>query len=63
METDSHEKVLTQQQTAELLNHKNTRTLGYWRERHIGPPAYHNGKRIAYIESEVLEWLRKNRVH
>jgi len=61
METEPRTRVLTQEQTAELL-HQKIRTLGYWRQRNEGPPAYKNGKHISYFEDEVLEWLRGKRI-
>ena len=60
MDSDTRE-VLDEKECAELLRQK-IRTLGYWRQRHIGPKAYHSGRKIIYFRGEVLEWLRDNLV-
>lgn len=48
---------LTQQQVAEMLQHKTTATLRWWRHEDKGPRSIRVGKRVLYRPTDVENWL------
>ncbi|RMF05231.1 MAG: DNA-binding protein [Alphaproteobacteria bacterium] len=51
---------LTTRQAARRLG-LSPRTLEKWRVEGNGPPFYKIGRRVAYLEADLVEWLRGRR--
>ncbi|MGI6154162.1 MAG: helix-turn-helix transcriptional regulator [Christensenellaceae bacterium] len=56
----SGSSLLDVKQVARLLG-KSTKTLSAWRQRGFGPTFIRVGKSAMYYESDIHEWLQKNR--
>lgn len=54
------EKFLTTEELSEILKIP-ARTLRFWRKENRGPPWLKMGRSVKYRESEVSEWVNKQR--
>jgi len=59
METATAEKTvfLTQPEVAQILQHKTTATLRWWRHEDRGPRSIRVGRRVLYRQTDVERWL------
>ena len=53
-------KVFNEQEASTLLR-LSPRTLEAWRRRQMGPPYVRLGRRVVYLERDVLHWLYQHR--
>jgi predicted site-specific integrase-resolvase len=58
---DEFMNLLTTKETASLV-HRPESTLRRWRSAGKGPPCYKLEGQWAYVEEEVIEWVRANRI-
>jgi hypothetical protein len=58
---DEFMNFLTTKETASLVRRPQS-TLRRWRSAGKGPPCYKLEGQWAYVEEEVIEWVRANRI-
>jgi excisionase family DNA binding protein len=54
------ERILTPDEAADVLRVP-AETLAYWRRTATGPEYYMSGKHVRYCESDLEEWVRKQK--